>query len=133
MAKTNWTFEYISNLSNYKLYYVYYWLNKQDKDFFNNLGFILGTYWTKERIEQLKSEGDPSAKSESGDITMPLSLILQPSFKDSLIEAGNRKPVIGQGDYKPAPDEEVEDMMKWSKEDYRAFFEGRHTDISRRK
>lgn len=84
LAKTGWTLEYINQLPEIHLLFVYHHIRKTDEDSWNRLGSHLGTLWDRDALMSLQKQV-AGAGDKSSTIFVPLSLVVNPDLPNALL------------------------------------------------
>ena len=106
------------------LHYTAYWLAKREADWFEKLGNLLGTTWTREQVEKLVSTKKSAVIP--GSVFLPLSLAVNPDLTDwlkQMFRVGQGQQ-IGGGEYVPGAGEEVQELGDLPKDEWMQWIGG---------
>jgi hypothetical protein len=84
IAKTGWTLDYINDLPELHLLFVYHHLKKDEDNYWHEFGRHLGTTWERETLERML-EPSVGPRPKNATIFVPLSLVLNPDLPSILL------------------------------------------------
>lgn len=112
------------------LHYTAYWLAKKESDWFERLGHLLGTEWSREQVERLVNPKQGATVPDK--MFLPLSLAINPDLTEwlkQIFKVGQGQH-IGGGEYVPGAGESVEELGDLSKDEWMKWIGGATPAIS---
>jgi len=103
-----------------------HWQHKVFEEELRRFGTMLGVYWDRDNAEMLFDDGSNDRESASvpEKAMFPLAFILKPEFRDVIKNMFGRRFGRDAPTWAKEQKEEVVDMWKLSKEDFKAIYSG---------
>lgn len=104
--------------NNLLLQFTAHWLRKRESELMDWVTRVLGVVWTRDEVRQMGKGGSVS----SDRVFLPLALGVNAELAEALQSMfGKGGTLVGGGDYKPAPGEEIVELGEMSPDEFKKW------------